>query len=396
MPPTAWPAVRVGVDRRAAGPRRRRCRRPWRRRRGSSRTPSSRRGRRRRRRRRRPGRSRRRRPRRRGAGCASSSPRRRRGRPRWSWSRPSSWSRRRGRRGGRGGRRGGVVVVAAARGEGQRAGDRQGEQGAAHGWAPHEVGCVGVEGGDQLADELAGARPEAVQVLVLEGDDAAVGGGRRPVDAGRGEQAVDAADRLEAGRRHEEHVGRLLDDRLDRELGVVDDAHLGAGVGAAGGGDHGVDAAALAERQLDVGAAQVEGEDLRPAGGGDGGVGPLPRPRRAGRRAWRRAPRRARARRARRRRRGSCAAGASIVSSSGSARRAPRPPRAGRGPRAARRCRRRARRWGRGRGSSRRRACAGSRSSASAGPPPGTSPRCRWPRPGRRARGRRRPRRGRR
>ena len=198
-------------------------------------------------------------------------------------------------------------------------------------------------------------------------------GRRRLVDAGDREQAVDAADRLQAGRRDEQDVRRGRDDRLDRQLGVVDDAHLRAEVGAAGGVDHGVDAAALC--RTPAARSRRAGRGRAPSAGRTSsaasraaclGRGELAT------RAARPAPPRAR-------RTPSAAATSRTFLETPSRR-----PialeldhadagggRAGRAPRVVRRGRRRGRRSARTPGSSRRRASAGSRSSGSLRPPAG-------------------------
>ncbi len=82
---------------------------------------------------------------------------------------------------------------------------------------------------------------EAVEQPVLDGDDPAVLAGGRLGDPGDLHQPVDPTHRLEAGRGHEDHVGRGVDHGLagDRRERLVE-AHGRAGVGGADRLDHGV------------------------------------------------------------------------------------------------------------------------------------------------------------
>ena len=171
---------------------------------------------------------------------------------------------------------------------------------------------VGVEGVDELADELrrcAGrARTGTGPRRRRRGGCAAAGVWSMPgIASSPSMPPTDSRPVVVTSRTS----GAAATIDSDRQLGVVDDAHLGAEVGAAGGVDDGVDAAALAEHELHV--RRRAGTGRAPSGG------PTRRRRRRprgsavgelGARAWRRAPRRARARRARRRRRGSSRAGA--------------------------------------------------------------------------------------
>ena len=89
------------------------------------------------------------------------------------------------------------------------------------------------------------------------------GGLRQAGDLGK---ALEPADRGQPRRAHQDDVGLGLEQRLRRQLGVVDDPERGADVDAAGAGNHRVEAAALAEHQLRLLTADVQDGDTRVVG----------------------------------------------------------------------------------------------------------------------------------